>query len=77
MLFSVCVCVCTGQGSVDHPEVLISVDSVSELKRVQLTDDGLVVGAGVTMAELQASLSETTQSVQGYSTPTLLPHFLK
>ena len=55
----------TGTVSVDHPEVLISLDSVPELKTVELTDDGLVIGAAVTIAEVEAKLTEAVASVHG------------
>lgn len=51
--------------SVVHPDVLISVNSVPELKEISLTDDGLVVGAAVTMSELEACLLKTVQESSG------------
>ena len=49
-----------GQTNINHSSVLISVDSVPELRTIILTDDGLVVGAAVTVAELKAKLKEIT-----------------
>ena len=55
----------SGQTNVDHSQVLISVDCVAELKTIKLTDDGLVVGAAVTVAELEARLMELLSTVHG------------
>lgn len=45
-----------GQVSIYHPDVLISVNDIPELKEITLTDDGLVIGAAVTLSELEGHL---------------------
>ncbi len=47
---------------------MISVDSVPELKTVELRDDGLLIGAGVTLAELNTKLVEINDTVTGMKT---------
>ena len=49
----------------EHPELLISVDGVKELKEICLTDDGLVVGAAVTLSKLEIKLSEIVSTLSG------------
>ena len=44
---------------------MISIDRVPEFGTIQLTDEGLVVGAGVTVAELNNSLLEIIDFVAG------------
>ena len=49
----------------EHPELLISVDGVKELKEIFLTDEGLDVGAAVTLSELGTKLSEIVSTLSG------------
>ncbi len=49
-----------GQTNINHSSVLISVDSVPELWTITSTDNGLVLAAAVTVAELKAKLKEIT-----------------
>ena len=44
---------------------MISIDHVPELKTAHLTNGGLVVGAGVTMAELEEKLFVTVSEING------------
>lgn len=49
--------------NVDHPDVLISVNGIHKLKEISFTDDGLVVGAAVTLSELEQQLTESIKCV--------------
>ena len=60
-----------GQTNINHSSVLISVDSVPELRTIILTDDGLVVGAAVTVAELEAKLLEIKSHGKFYRSPSV------
>lgn len=45
-----------GQVQADHCDVLISVTNVPELSLIDVTTNGLVVGAAVTLSELETVL---------------------
>ena len=58
----------SGQGSIEHPEVVISVDKVTELKTVRLdSEEVLIVGSAVTLTELETKLKETISTAPGKS----------
>ena len=51
-------------------DVVISVSHVSELNRLEVTEEGLVVGAAVTLTDLANKLKELVQTLPGiYNIP--------